>query len=439
MDGDIIRILFVQPFIKPQIYGLIFPLIYSLFRKIAFFDNYLAFQILAAVTPKQHTIKLIDERFEDINFDEECDIVGITCVTGFAPRAYEIADEFRKREKTVVIGGPHVTVLPDEAKQHADSIVVGEAELTWPQLLKDFEEGNLKPFYRQEKPVNPELIPIPRREIIGKHRRPVARIQATRGCPYDCEFCAVPTLEGTFLRKRPIENVIKEIKAIPQKFMIFSDSSLTIDPEYTKELFRNMKGLKKKFNCFGNMDVLNSDEELLKLAKEAGCIVWYVGFESISKETIDRLGKKTNNVDEYASTVKKIHKYGMAVSGSFILGFDEDPPDVAEKTIKAMYELKIDLAEINILTPFPGTPLFKRLDNEDRILTKDWFHYREGQHGTTIVFKPKSMSVEEVYSHYTKAFKHWFYDLDRTKRTFRSLKLGIYPFVYTAILNTFHI
>ena len=433
-----IEILFIQPFIKPEIRSAFFKLMYSYFSKIAFFDTYLAFQQLAAVTPRRHSIKIFDERFENINFNERCDIVGITFPTGFAPRAYEIADEFRRRGKTVVLGGPHVSILPEEAKQHADSVVIGEAELIWPQLLKDYENEGLKPFYKQETPIDPRLIPAAKRNI-GNSLFPIAQIQATRGCPIGCEFCRVPVFEGTTLRKRPIENVIEEIKSIPQKFLFFLDASLTLDPEYSKNLFNEMKGLGKKFCCCGNTDVLGRDDEFLKLAKEAGCMMWYVGFETISQEIIDRLGKKTNKVEEYPVVVQKIHEYKMAVSGSFIFGFDEDPKDLSDRTVKVMNEINLDLAEINVLTPFPGTPLFERLEREGRITIKDWFHYREGQHGTEVVFEPKNMSREELYDHYDTAFRKWFYGLSSIKRISKSIKIGFYPSLYVALANTFHI
>lgn len=331
-----------------------------------------------------------------------------------------------------MLGGPHPTGLPEDAIKHADIVLIGEAEITWPQLLKDIESDNTKKFYRSDSRITPERIPPPRREIIKKHFFPIARIQATRGCPYDCDFCAVKNIEGKILRKRPIDNVVSEIKSIPQKFLKFSDASLTTDPEYTKDLFKAMKGLHKKFTCFGNQNVLYEDEELLKHAKKAGCVAWYVGFESINQHTIDRIGK-LNNVKDYSETTKKIHKHGIAVSGSFILGFDEDTKESINKTLKQMYKLNLDLAEINILTPFPGTSLYNRLDKEGRIINKTWFNYREGQPGTVVVFQPKNMTPEELQKQSDMFFRNWYLARNSVIRISKSVSFGFYPFIFTSL------
>lgn len=424
--GNIMKILFVEPVIVPKVETLFGKLV----RK-RYTSDSLTFQQLAAVTPEEHSIKLIDERFESIDFNEECDVVGITCTTYYALHAYEIADEFRKRGVTVVLGGYHPSALPGEAKRHADSVVVGEAEETWPQLLRDFENGELKPFYKQKKTVDPSLIPSPKRDIVKRYF-PVARIQASRGCPYGCKFCAISNVEGTYLRKRPIENVIKEIQSIPQKFLIFADASLTIDLEYMKELFRNMMGLKKKFSCCGNVDVLASDGELLRLAKEAGCVAWYVGFETFCQKTLDSIGKITNRVKDYKSAVEKIHAHKMAVVGSFIFGFDEDTPESFDITLRSMYDLKIDVAEFGILTPFPGTSLFDQLEREGRILTKDWSKYFEWD----ALFEPKNISKEQLVEGTYRTFWKFYSFPNGMKRVLRSMKLGFYPFLWTIMQSS---
>ncbi len=396
-------------------------------------DNYIHLQQVAAVTPEKHSIDFIDERFDKIDYTKDYDLVGITCVTGYANKVYEIADNFRKHGKRVVLGGPHPSALPDEAKDHSDSVVIGEAEELWPKLLNDFENNQLKDTYRQELKIPGEKIPCPRRDIIKRHKFPIARVQATRGCPNNCDFCGIKVVEGNKLRKRPVENVISEIKSLPQKFIKFSDASLTLDPEYTKDLFRQLKGLKKRFTCFGNQDVLCEDDELLKIARKAGCIAWYVGFESISQETLNNIGKNTNKVKDYIKTTKKIHDNKMLVSGSFIFGFDEDTPSTFKETPKLMDKMKIDLAEINLLTPFPGTPLFERFDREGRIINKVWFNYREGQPGTVPVFQPKNFTMDEFQKLSDLVFNEWYPLQKSVKRMARSIPYGFYKFMFTAL------
>ncbi len=348
---------------------------------------------LAGITPNCHEVKAIFEKYQRIDFEWGADLVCISCLTPVAPRAYEIADTFREKKIPVILGGWHPSALPEEAKQHADAVVVGEAEAVWEKILIDIQHNELKSFYRNTKPVDLCCIQSANRSVnqgIGF----IAGIQASRGCPMGCEFCGVTnSSDGRIFRKRPIEHVIKEIQSIKQKYLYFYDPSLTIDPKYTKQLFREMKSLHKKFICFGNVDVLQKDEELLQTASEAGCQKWFIGFESVSQETINKLGKRSNKVEQYASSIKKIHDYGMAVIGAFIFGFDTDTKDVFCTTTQMIYDLHIDIAEFTILTPYPGTPLFDRLDREGRILTKDWSKYTEKDN---VVFKPKQMSPDEL-------------------------------------------
>jgi radical SAM superfamily enzyme YgiQ (UPF0313 family) len=390
----------------------------------------LTFMILAAFTPENHSLELVEGGPHDINFDGDYDLVGITCITEYAHAAYEIADEFRRRGISVVLGGSHPSALPEEAKQHADSVVIGEAEETWPELLKDIDAGKLKPFYEQKRPVDMKSIPCPRIDIYPKLTKFV--IQATRGCPNKCEFCAISNTKfGTIYQTRPIKDVIKEIQILPSKRFFFHDNSLTINPNYTKQLFKEMQGLGKKFGAYGNIDVLGRDDEFLKLASEAGCICWEIGFESICQKSIYSAGKKTNTVKNYLSSVKKIHDNGMIVIGNFIFGFDTDIPDVFDKTIEFVNKSEIDILPINILTPFPGTPLYERLNREGRILTKDWPKYNM----QTVVFQPKNMTPDELFDNTVKVHRAWYETSNTIKRIIRSMKFGFYPFLETTALN----
>jgi radical SAM superfamily enzyme YgiQ (UPF0313 family) len=259
-----------------------------------------------------------------------------------------------------------------------------------------------------------------------------AAVEATRGCPYHCEFCPETNIQGgASFYKRPIPEVIAEIKTIPQKTLMFYDTSLTIDPSYTKELFKEMKGLHKKFFCNGNVDVLANDIELVRLSKEAGCAAWLVGFESVCQNTLQVIGKKTNTVDEYIQAVRNIHSNHMAVIGDFMFGFDTDTPEVFEKTQKAIKELQIDVADFSILTPFPGTPLFTRLDAEKRILTKDWKDYNMGH----VVFTPKQMTAEELLRGLRYMYTEFYKPSYTIKRIFQNLNRGLFTFFVVLVRN----
>ena len=350
----------------------------------------LTLQQIAAITPREHTIDIVDERYENINFDKTYDLVGISCLTYNSLRGYEIADIYRKRGIPVVFGGYHASLLPEEAKQHADSVVIGEAELTWPQLLKELENGKLKPFYKADKLVEPELIP-PARHDIGVYTFMEA-IQASRGCPTGCEFCAMQKVEGPRFRGRPVDHIINEMNIIKSKIIFFADASLTISPPYMKSLFREMASLNKKFHCFGNINVLSRDDEFLRISSEAGVDKWYMGIESISQETINQVGKQTNKVENYVKAIKKIQDHGMKVVGFFMFGFDNDTPNIFRETLNAMYEWDLDEASFSIVTPYPGTRLFERLEKEGRITSYDWSRYAEDN----VNFKPIRMTEEEL-------------------------------------------
>jgi radical SAM superfamily enzyme YgiQ (UPF0313 family) len=349
---------------------------------------------LAALTPKRHSVEIINENYDDINFDKKVDLVGITCLTMTAPRVYQIADEFRRRGKTVVIGGYHASALPEEAKQHADSVVIGEAELTWPELLKDVEEGTLKPYYKSDKEFDMSITPPIRRDLI-KHMPIAGGVQSTRGCPYRCEFCAITSFYNHGVKQRPVKNVVEEIKHMPNKVFILHDPSLTVNPKYAREFFKTLirEKVKKGWVANGNTNVLAKiDEEFLELARKSGCVEWFVGFESVNQAALDGIKKTCNKVEDFKKMIKRVHDHGMTIQGGIIFGFDEDTPDAFDTTLEKLYEMDLDVLEVNILTPFPGTPLFERFEREGRILTKDWSKYNQ----VDVVFKPKNMTPQEL-------------------------------------------
>ena len=394
------------------------------------FPKPLTFPILAALTPEDYTIEVIEGGVDDIDFDKKYDVVGISCTTRYANWAYKIGDEFKRRGTFVVLGGWHPSALPNEAKQHADSVVIGEAEETWPQLLKDMENGKLKPFYCPVRPVDPSIIPHLRYDIYPPGTE--FGILATRGCPYGCKFCAISNMKlRNKFRMRPVNQVIEEIKELPTRVFSFQDNSFTINVEYTKQLFKAMKGLNKKFIANGNITTLGKDDELLKIAADAGCFYWFVGFESVSQESLDEVGKKANKVQDYISAVKKVHDNGMAIAGSFVLGLEHDHLDIFNKTNEFINKSEIDVPDAGVLTPFPGTPIFDKFDREGRILTKNWDKYDYIQ----VVYQPKHMTPEKLFDNINRLNKEWYKTSNNLKRIIKSLKHGIFPAIATTFQN----
>lgn len=372
----------------------------------------LTLQQIAAITPEKYEIELIDDRYEEPDFDTDADLIGISTLTASAPRAYQIADEFRRKGKTVVMGGMHPSALPKEALKHADSVVIGEAEGSWSELLKDFKKGTLKPIYNANSSVDMKDVPPPRHDLI-KVNPIVSSVVTSRGCPYNCSFCSLTHLFGSIYRPRPIENVINEIKNNPRRyFVLHNDSSLAIDKAYSKALFKAMIPLKIKFIAYGNVPVLLKDDDLVSLSKKAGCVNWGFGFETFNKNSLIKDAKKGYNIDDYEALIKKIHKNEIGVFGSFVFGFDHDTPDIFDITLEKIFDLGIDSGEFDILTPYPISRLFKTLDKQGRILTYDWEKY-DFRH---VVFEPKNMTTKELFEGCAKISKNFYSPLKTINR-----------------------
>jgi len=385
---------------------------------------------VAASTQKKHNVSIIDENYEKLSYEMDIDIVGITCLTMTANRAYEIADEFRRKNVKVILGGNHPTALPEEAKQHADSVVIGEAEETWPHLLEDFEKGQLKSFYKSDKIISPEKIPAPRRDLI-KRNFTMDGLLTRRGCPNHCEFCTVSSLFNEEIK--PIDNIINEIKNIPAKEIFIYDQNLSWDMAYVRKLFNELKKFDKKWLANGTINVLGQNDEFLKLAKEANIYYWYIGFESFSQKSLNGANKKHNQVENYFSAIKKIKDHKMIINGSFMFGFDGDEIDIFETTSKKIDDLDIDMAEFHIITPFPGTTLYNRLKKEGRILTEDWSKYTTAN----VVFEPKKMNVKELFEGTKKVAKNFYSIRKIIKRSLRALKItnSINVFILVLLRN----
>jgi len=376
---------------------------------------------IAAVTPQKHEVHILDENFEEVNYNNDYDLVGISVLTMTAPNAYTMADRIRANGVPVVLGGYHPTAMPSEAKEHADAVVLQEGELSWPQLLEDLEKGKLQEFYHDDTCIDPEKIPEPRMDLI-KHQPLTGCIQTSRGCPNACEFCSTSAFLGRRVRSRPIDDVIKELKNLPNRVIIFRDASMTVNPAYSRKLFKEMirQGIDKRFIANGNINLLGRDEDFLDLAHKAGCISWFVGIESISPESLEEAHKVSNKASEYNRAIKTIRKHGMAVVAGIIFGFDGDTQEIFDLTLDAMLDYEIDAGEFNVLTPYPGTPLYDRLDNEGRIFDKDWSHYTQ----SNVVYQPKNMTPNELLDGTRRVIKEYYNPPTMLKRMLGSIRLS---------------
>ena len=359
---------------------------------------------LAALIPADvpHVVQLFDEGITDVPLDLEVDLIGITVITGTATRAYELADHFRARGITVVLGGPHVTLIPDDAQPHADAIVVGYAEDSWPQLLRDAAGGALQPRYVQGASLNLAGRPFARRDLLpSQHFLTNNVFEATRGCVHACEFCVVPTAWGRRPLQKPVVEVVAEIRQHGARKLIFIDLNLIANRTYAVALFTALIPLRLQWYGLATV-LLADDEELLALAQRSGCKGLLMGLESLSPANLKGNRKGFNSPDRYAQVVERLHEHGIALQGCFVFGLDDDHPDIFLKTAEFAVQARIDLPRFAVVTPFPNTPLYKRLEAEGRILTKNWELY-DAQH---VVFQPRHMSVRELELGVEAAWKH---------------------------------
>lgn len=344
---------------------------------------------------------LYDEGIQEIPEGLAVDLVGLTVITGTAPRAYELSRQFRSRGITTVLGGPHVTLVPDDAQANADSIVVGYAEDTWPQLLRDFVAGKMRMRYDQSPDLDLSGRPFARRDLLPSRRFLTDSVfEATRGCVHNCDFCVVPSAWGRKPLQKPVADVIADIRQHGKRKAIFVDLNLIADREYAVRLFKALVPLHLQWYGLATV-LLADDQELLELAAKSGCRGLLMGLESISPENLRASNKAFNSPDRFVRVVEELHDHGIALQGCFVFGLDGDDPDIFLKTATFAVDAKIDLPRFAIVTPFPGTPLHYRLDSEGRILTRNWELY-DGQH---VVFQPKRMSVKELEQGTESAWK----------------------------------
>ncbi len=386
----------------------------------------LALYILKGLTPPGHDVRIIEEESEGIDLEQDCDLVGISCMTANAPRAYELCQEFRKRGKTVILGGVHPTILPYEALQHADSVVVGEAEGVWETLLEDFRNNSLKRKYHNPTPDLGKYVPKKFQQNKKKTPFSLVPILTSRGCPYNCDFCCVTNLFGKKIRHIPIENVVRDIQESGAKNFMFLDDNIIGNPKYAKALFKALKPLKVKWVGQASVSLLVSDTELLQLAADSGCKALFFGFESVSEEQLKSMRKTFKNLEQTENAIKKIKKMGIIIHASIVFGFDSDTIETFHETVRFLIKNKISTVSFNVLTPYPGTKIYDDLIKENRLITTDWRYYDHN----TVVFKPKNMTPYELQVGKINARKQFY----RMSSVLKRLSGNLYsPVIFFAV------
>jgi radical SAM superfamily enzyme YgiQ (UPF0313 family) len=349
----------------------------------------ITFPLLASYTPPEYEIMMTNEIFEEIDFEEKVDLVGITSITSNIFRAYEVADEFRKRSVPVVMGGVHVSAEPDEALEHSDTVFIGEAERTWPQFLKDFDRGEQKRIYKSEDRTSMEGLPLPRFSLLDKYgsrylgaqkkgvfkfiSEPVFPIQTARGCPHSCDFCAVTGHFGPTYRPRPVRDVVDEIKALGARRIFFIDDDIMAVPKRAKELFKALMPLKILWGGQANISAAE-DRKLLELARASGGVWVVIGLETLSEKNLRLIGKeRLNKIERYAQNLKAYRKAGIDADVMMIFGFDEDSPEVFRKSYEFLVKNRVPYTGWLPLTPFPGTALYQKMKDNKRLKEDRWW------------------------------------------------------------------
>lgn len=364
--------------------------------------------VLAALTPREDEVIYTDDvvtPFDLARDVKDVDLVGISVDSKTARRSYEIATAYRRRGVKVVLGGIHPTALPEEAAQYADAVVVSEAEDLWPRLIQDFKRGELQRIYRGPLP---ELggKPHARRELFrSKKYIPFQVVQTMRGCPYPCEFCSVSTANGTTMRFRPADDVLAELRKLG-KLVMFADDNVMIHRKYSEELFNKLAPLGKHWIGQCSLAAVKRIENV-KLMAESGCKALFIGFESIDEETVRFTGKRQNRPSQYREVIDMLHEHGISTWGSFVFGFDTDDKEVFDRTVELGIEMQLTMALYAILTPYPGTRLYRRLLAEGRLTDPRWWMRRDHDAGSPY-FEPAKMTREELREGWVRAWQRFY-------------------------------
>jgi radical SAM superfamily enzyme YgiQ (UPF0313 family) len=372
---------------------------------------------LAALTPPGWEVHLVDECFTPLDLDEPCDLVGISFMSHHAPRAYQIADEFRARGVPVVMGGFHASAIPQEALTHCDAVVVGEAEQVWASLLEDVRAKHLRPIYQATTLHDMKGLPTPRYELLDldRYRMPAVEhflpVQTSRGCPFNCRFCEVTRLYGNTYRFRPVEEVVHEIERVGWQSVYFVDDNIAANRRRARELFKALKPLKIKWTGLINM-FTGKDVELLDLMVESGCQHVNIGLESINSASLAEMNKPINQVQDYSLILRNLRNRGLFFSVNLVLGLDSDTLESLEETVAFLQQEKVPMAFMFILTPRVGTALREDLEKEGRLLHNDWTQYA----GWNCVYQPVGLTPEELEAAFWHTYQKFYSPLSIIQR-----------------------
>ena len=394
----------------------------------------LALLTLANLTPKEHEVIIENENVESINFDEKVDLVAITVTVDVMNRAIEIAKEFKKRSVKVVAGGIHITADPKGAYGYFDAICVGMAERIWQRILFDAQNDSLNEIYNDMLSISGQEIVSPDYDIIDNSKYLYTNIISTsRGCPFECDFCynSSQSVHKAYIN-RPIEDVIREIKTLRTRHIMFIDDNFIGNPSWTKKFLAQIKPLGLKYNAAVTSNIIDMPDILDDL-KESGCQSLFIGFESINDKAIDSVNKVQNSVGKYERLVEELHKRGIMINASFVFGLDEDDSSVFEKTLDWIVKNKIETVTSHILTPYPGTRLYENLHKQGRITDFDLSKYNTAN----VVYRPKNMTQEELYKGYLWIYKEVYSFKNIIKRLPNSKKQWIPYLAFNLLYRRF--
>jgi len=394
---------------------------------------------LAALTPPEHSVRVFHQQLQAPDLDTDADLVALSFFSGFADEAYRLGDAYRRRGRRVVMGGPHATFWPDEALKHADSVVVGETESAWRQVLAEAAAGKLQPRYTGQ-PLPLDGLPTPRYDLLDSGFFVRRVVQATRGCPFFCSFCSVPSVNPGF-RVRPVNEVLNDIRYddFPhwwqRKVVWFWDDNLTAKRSYIKDLLRAMIPLKKWWLTQASMDIAK-DPELLDLMRCSGCIGVFLGIESFGEASLKSANKRQNKVAYYKECIETIHSYGIAVMAGFIAGFDGDTPDSIVAMADRLVEIGVDVPFLSVLTPYKGTPLYNELERDERLLSeRGWEFYN----GYNVAFQPQEMSPDALLQAHRQLWRRAFSPVQVARRVLRPVfRLRIGALLLSLAMNGFY-